>query len=114
MRASCFNPGTVVLDGAAARRKKPGAMACEPSLRHNEERPITDRLLGFACVGAIVLTIVIGVTASIAVGENPLGREPAYAASIPGEMDDYFDGLVRLGLAQDPRLRRAGHPAQSR
>jgi hypothetical protein len=65
---------------------------------------ISDRLLGFASVGAIILAIVVGLTVTIAVGEDPLARS---AASDAGDLDDYFVGLVRLGTVRDSHVSHA-------
>ena len=102
MQGSVADPGkSRELEKSAAARRKP------------PEGAVADQLIGFASVGAIILAIVVGLTLTIAVGENPLARSPASTASDAGDLDDYFDGLVRLGIARDPHVLHAP-AAQSR
>src|SRR5262245_30656308 len=51
------------------------------------------------CIIAIVLSAVIGVAATVALGKNPLGPDRALANAVggPGGADDYVEGLERLG-----------------
>jgi hypothetical protein len=94
---------SVVDPGKSRELEKPAAARRKPA----EGWMISDRLLGFASVGAIILAIVVGLTVTIAVGEDPLARSPASAASDAGDLDDYFVGLVRLGTVRDSHVSHA-------
>ncbi len=101
--SAAATPGSVADPGKSRELEKPAAARRKPA----EGWVISDRLLGFASLGAIIFAIVVGLTVTIAVGEDPLARSPASAASDAGDLDDYFVGLVRLGIARDPHVSRA-------
>jgi len=74
--------------------------------RRADSKSAGDWLMGGRCLLAIVLPSAIGLTATIAVGNNPLrpDRVVANAISAPGDADDYVEGLARLGIAKLPCL----------
>jgi hypothetical protein len=74
--------------------------------RRADSKSAGDRLTGVGCLLAIGLPIAIDLTATIAVGNNPLrpDRVLANAVSAPGDADDYVEGLARLGIARLPCL----------
>ena len=72
--------------------------------RSAEPKPVGDWFIGLGCLVAIVLAVVVGTAATIAVGKNPLepDRMLAHAVSAPSRADDYVEGLAKLGIARLP------------
>jgi hypothetical protein len=72
--------------------------------RRAKTKPVGDWFIGLSCLLALVLAVVIGNAATIAVGKNPLepDRMLAHAVSAPSKTDDYVEGLAKLGIARLP------------
>src|ERR1700682_6337725 len=72
--------------------------------RPADTKPVGDWFIGLGCLVAIVLAVVVGNAATIAVGKNPLepDRMLTHAAGAPGKADDYVEGLAKLGIARLP------------
>jgi hypothetical protein len=82
-----------------------------------EHQAIGDFRIGVLSVFAIVLSAVIGIAATIALGNNPVSpdRVPAHAAGAPDSVDDYVQGLAKLGIIKVGCFRHArqsAHPAR--
>ena len=88
------------------------AILCTP--RAEIDSPtISDFYIGVLSVLAIVLSVVIGMAATVALGKNPVGpdRVLANAAGAPGSADDYVEGLARLGIVKISCFRPAPQSA---
>jgi len=87
------------------------AIPCTPRAEI-ESRTISDFYIGVLSVLAVVLSVVIGMAATVALGKNPVGsdRVLANATGDPGSADDYVEGLARLGIVKVHCVR---HPQQS-
>jgi hypothetical protein len=72
--------------------------------RPADTKPVGDWFIGLGCLVAIVLAVVVGNAATIAVGKNPLepDRMLTHAAGAPSKADDYVEGLAKLGIARLP------------
>ncbi len=83
-------------------------MPCTPRAEI-ERRAVGDFYIGVASVLAIVLSAAIGITATIALGKNPLGpdRVLANAAGTQRSADDYVEGLAKLGITKIGCFRHA-------
>src|SRR5262245_66094209 len=87
------------------------AIPCTP--RAEIESPtISDFYIGVLSVLAIVLSVVIGMAATVALGKNPMrpDRVLANVTDGPGSADDYVEGLARLGIVKVHCVR---YPQQS-
>src|SRR5262249_60684146 len=76
--------------GGKLRHVERSAILCTPRAEI-ESRTISDFYIGVLSVLAIVLSVVIGMAATVALGKNPVGpdRVLANAAGAPGSADDY-------------------------
>src|SRR5262249_5960924 len=88
------------------------AVACTP-LAEIESRTISDFYIGVLSVLAIVLSVVIGMAATVALGKNPVvpDRVLANATGDPGSADDYVEGLAKLGITKISCFRHAPQSA---
>src|SRR5262245_10866448 len=89
------------------------AIPCTP--RAEIEGPtISDFYIGVLSVLAIVLSVVIGMAATVALGKNPVGpdRVLANATGDPGSADDYVEGLAKLGITKISCFRHAPQSAR--
>src|SRR5262249_43008552 len=72
-----------------------------------ESRTISDFYIGVLSVLAIVLSVVIGMAATVGLGKNPVGPDRVLANGDPGSADDYIEGLARLGIVKLHCVRHA-------
>jgi hypothetical protein len=78
-----------------------------------ESRTVSDFYIGVLSVLAIVLSVAIGMAATVALGKNPLGPDHVVTntAGAPGSVDDYVEGLARLGIVKIGCFRHAQQSA---
>ena len=80
-----------------------------------ESRTISDFYIGVLSVLAIVLSVVIGMAETVALGKNPTrpDRVLSNTTSDPGSADDYVEGLAQLGITKINCFRpshQSAHP----
>jgi hypothetical protein len=92
-----------VRGNAMIARQRPKNMCAGAPHRPVDIKPVGDWLIALSCPLAIILAAAIGITATIAVGKNPLrpDRTPAHASGASKD-DDYVQGLAKLGIARLP------------
>jgi len=82
------------------------AILCTPRAEI-ESRTISDFYIGVLSVLAIVLSVVIGMAATVGLDKNPVGPDRVLANGDPGSADDYIEGLARLGIVKLHCVRHA-------